>query len=42
MRVRKLEHCGERVLMELEEQNVPYTSGQELLRSTVLCPNFPF
>ena len=25
MRVRKLEHYGERVLMELEEQNVRYT-----------------
>ena len=25
MRVRKLEHCGERVLMEFEEQNVRYT-----------------
>ena len=25
MRVRKLEHSGERVLMELEEQNVRYT-----------------
>ena len=25
MRVRKLEHCGERVLTELEEQNVRYT-----------------
>ena len=25
MRVRKLEHCGERVLVELEEQNVRHT-----------------